>query len=69
MNFCSNCASANIEKRIPKIIQRCKIRQNLVSLSNDPKVVKDYIQPQFDHYFWKSEDGNYLKDAMNFWEN
>jgi len=39
-----------------------------MSISSDPKVVKDYIQPQFDHYFWKSEDENYLRDAMNFWE-
>ena len=66
---CEELKPENIEKRIPKIIQRCKIRQNLVSLSNDPKVVKDYIQPQFDHYFWKSKDGNYLKDAINFWES
>jgi len=66
---CDELKPENIEKRIPKIIQRCKVRQNLMRISNDPKVVKDYIQPQFDHYFWKSEDGNYLKDAMNFWES
>jgi hypothetical protein len=38
-------------------------------INSDPKVVKDYIQPQFDHYFWRNEDENYLKDAMKFWES
>jgi hypothetical protein len=65
---CDELKPENIEKRIPKIIQRCKIRQNLMQLSSDTKVVKDYIQPQFDHYFWKNDlEENYLSDAMKFW--
>ena len=60
----------NIEKRIPKIIQRCKVRQNLMQLSNDAKVIKNYIQPQFDHYFWRNDlDENYLQDAIKFYES
>jgi hypothetical protein len=64
-----NLKEENIERRIPNLIQRCKVRQNLMRINSDPKVVKDYIQPQFDHYFWRNEDENYLKDAMKFWES
>ena len=67
---CDDLKPENIEKRIPKIIQRCKIRQNLMKISTDPNVVKDYIQPQFDHYFWRNEmEEDYLADAMKFWDN
>ena len=32
-----------------------------MQLSNDAKVIKNYIQPQFDHYFWRNDlDENYL---------
>lgn len=67
---CDDLKPENIEKRIPKIIQRCKIRQNLMKISTDPKVVKDYIQPQFDHYFWRNEmEEDYLTDAIKFYES
>lgn len=67
---CESLRPENIERRIPKIIQRCKIRQNLMRLGTDPKVIKDYIQPQFDHYFWHNElDPEYKQKAMRFWED
>ena len=67
---CEELKPENIEKRIPKIIQRCKVRQNLMQLSNDAKVIKNYIQPQFDHYFWRNDlDENYLQDAIKFYES
>jgi hypothetical protein len=40
-----------------------------MTLGTDPKVIKDYIQPQFDHYFWNNElDPDYKLNAMRFWE-
>ena len=36
--------------RKPNFIQRCKVRQNLLSISNDAKVIKDYIQPDFENF-------------------
>ena len=67
---CESLKPENIERRIPRIIQRCKIRQNLMRLGTDPKVIKDYIQPQFDHYFWHNElDPDYKLNAMRFWED
>ena len=67
---CESLKPENIERRIPRIIQRCKIRQNLMRLGTDPKVIKDYIQPQFDHYFWNNElDPDYKLNAMKFYED
>lgn len=67
---CESLKPENIEKRIPRIIQRCKVRQNIMTLGTDPKVIKDYIQPQFDHFFWTNElDPEYKQKAMRFWED
>jgi len=67
---CAELKPENIEKRIPRIIQRCKVRQNLMKISSDPNVLKDYIQPQFDHMFWKNDlDEDYLRNAIKFWDS
>ena len=59
-----------IMSRLPNFIQRCKVRQNLLSISNDEKVIKDYIQEDFENFKWKNElDPDYLINAMNFWKN
>ena len=59
-----------IMSRLPNFIQRCKVRQNLLSISNNPKVIKDYIQPDFENFKWKNElDPDYLINAMNYWKN
>jgi hypothetical protein len=66
---CDELKPENIKKRIPRIIHRCKVRQNLLKISSDPKVIKDYIQPNFDDFRWKNDlDENYLKDAKKFYE-
>tara|TARA_B100000424_G_C22765686_1_gene412660 strand:- start:9 stop:644 length:636 start_codon:yes stop_codon:yes gene_type:complete len=65
---CEELKPENIKKRIPIIIQKCKVRQNLLQISSDPQVIKNYIQPNFDTYFWRNDlDENYLKDAKKFW--
>ena len=59
-----------IMSRLPNFIQRCKVRQNLLSISNDAKVIKDYIQPDFENFKWKNElDPDYLINAMNYWKS
>ena len=56
--------------RLPDFLQRCKVRQNLLSISNDAKVIKDYIQPDFENFKWKNElDPDYVKNAINFWKS
>jgi hypothetical protein len=39
-------------------------------LGRGPKVIKDYIQPDFSHYFWKNDlDPTYLEKAKKFWSS
>ena len=61
---CDELKPENIKKRIPRIIQRAKVRQNLMKISNDPNVLKDYIQPDFTHMFWNNDaNEDYLNNA------
>ena len=65
---CDELKPENIKKRIPRIIQRAKVRQNLMKISNDPNILKDYIQPDFTHMFWNSDaNEDYLNNAKKFW--
>ena len=44
--------------------------QNLLKISDNPKVIKDYIQPDFEHYFWRNDlDPDYLVNAKKFWSS
>ena len=49
---CELLTPKSIESRKKDFIQRCKVRQNLMKISNDVNVLKDYIQPDFENYFW-----------------
>jgi len=67
---CDELKSENIKKRIPKIIQRCKVRQNLLKISDQANVIKNFIQPDFTNFKWKNDlDENYLKNAIKFFED
>lgn len=66
---CDLLKEENMKARLPNLIQRCKVRQNLLSISNDPNVIKNFIQPDFTNFRWKDElDQDYLKNAINFWK-
>ena len=67
---CDELKPENIKKRIPKIIQRCKVRQNLLKISDQANVIKNFIQPDFTNFKWKNDlDENYLKNAIKFFED
>ena len=67
---CDELKSENIKKRIPKIIQRCKVRQNLLKISDQANIIKNFIQPDFTNFKWKNDlDENYLKNAIKFFED
>jgi len=56
--------------RLPNFLQRCKVRQNLLGISHDVNILKNYIQPDFESFKWKNDlDPDYLKNAMNFWKS
>jgi hypothetical protein len=65
-----NLQPEKIMSRLESFKQKCLVRQNLLKISNDPKVIKDYIQPDFSHYFWKNDlDPTYLEKAKKFWSS
>ena len=67
---CELLTPKSIESRKKDFIQRCKVRQNLMKISNDANVLKDYIQPDFDNYFWRNDlDPSYLDNAKKFWSS
>ena len=67
---CETLQPESIMSRFDSFIQKCKVRQNLMKISSDPKVVKDFIQPDFAHFFWRNDlDPDYLEDAKKFWAN
>ena len=60
----------SIMSRLPNFLQRCKVRQNLLGISHDVNILKNYIQPDFESFKWKNDlDPDYLKNAMNFWKS
>ena len=67
---CELLTPKSIESRKKDFIQRCKVRQNLMKISNDVNVLKDYIQPDFENYFWRNDlDPTYLENAKKFWSS
>ena len=67
---CEDLQPEKIMSRLESFKQKCLVRQNLLKISNDPKVIKDYIQPDFSHYFWKNDlDPTYLEKAKKFWSS
>ena len=67
---CELLTPKSIESRRKDFIQRCKVRQNLLRISNDANVLKDYIQPDFDNFFWRNDlDPSYLENAKKFWSS
>tara|TARA_Y100001937_G_scaffold13987_1_gene18692 strand:- start:908 stop:1540 length:633 start_codon:yes stop_codon:yes gene_type:complete len=67
---CELLTPESIESRKKDFIQRCKVRQNLMKISNDVNVLKDYIQPDFENYFWRNDlDPTYLDNAKKFWSS
>ena len=67
---CELLTPKSIESRKKDFIQRCKVRQNLMKISNDVNVLKDYIQPDFENYFWRNDlDPTYLDNAKKFWSS
>ena len=67
---CELLTPKSIESRKKDFIQRCKVRQNLMKISNYVNVLKDYIQPDFENYFWRNDlDPTYLDNAKKFWSS
>jgi hypothetical protein len=67
---CEQLQPESIKSRLSQFLQRCKVRQNLLSVSHDVNIIKNYIQPDFENFKWKNElDPDYLIKARKFWSS
>ncbi len=67
---CEQLQPESIKSRLSQFLQRCKVRQNLLSVSQDVNIIKNYIQPDFENFKWKNElDPDYLIKARKFWSS
>jgi hypothetical protein len=49
-----------------RVIQQ--VRQNLLQISNNPKVLAKYIPPDFSHYRWNNLTEDELEEASELWK-
>tara|TARA_R100001129_G_scaffold181799_1_gene161563 strand:+ start:6128 stop:6766 length:639 start_codon:yes stop_codon:yes gene_type:complete len=66
---CEKLKPENLKKLEKVIYHKALVRQNLLKISPDINVLKNYIQPDLDNYMWKNEsDNSLLDDARKIWE-
>lgn len=65
---CEELKAENLAKCVEEMRQKALVRQNLLKLSDDPKVLASIVDPEWDHpYQWKLED-EYLQKARELWQ-
>ena len=66
---CEKLKPENLKKLEKVIYHKALVRQNLLKISHDVNVLKNYLQPDFDNFMWKNEsDNSLLEDAKKLWE-
>jgi len=66
---CEKLKPENLKKLEKIIYHKALVRQNLLKISHDVNVLKNYLQPDFDNFMWKNEsDNSLLEDAKKLWE-
>lgn len=66
---CEKLKPENLKKLEKIIYHKALVRQNLLKISHDVNVLKNYVQPDFDNYMWKNEsDNSLLEEAKKLWE-
>jgi hypothetical protein len=65
---CDELKADNLTKCLEEMRQKALVRQNLLKVSDDPKVLASIVDPDWDHpYQWKL-DNEYLQKARKLWE-
>ena len=44
-----------------------RARQNLLKISNDPKILTRYVEPNFGHYVWNNVDDEIVQQVKDIW--
>jgi len=64
---CKALSPQNLQAHTARLIQAARVRQNLLKISNDPKVLAGYIQPDWSNFRWKIGD-EFLAEAKEIWK-
>jgi hypothetical protein len=64
---CEELRVAALQARMEQLLANAFIRQNLLKISNDPKVLAGYCQPDWNDFRWDIGD-EFLKEAKELWK-
>ena len=67
----------NCDKMTPGYLKYCleylritqKVRQNFLKISHNPRILAQYIQPDFSNYRWNDLDEDQFEEAVGLWKN
>ncbi len=64
---CELLSDQNLDNHLHKLVHAAIVRQNLLKISNDPKVLAGYIQPDFTNFRWNIGE-EFLAEAKEIWK-
>ncbi len=64
---CDELQPYNLDNHLNFLVQAAIVRQNLMKISNDPKVLAGYIQPAWNDFRWNI-GGEFLAEAKEIWK-
>ena len=64
---CDDLKVPALQARMEQLLSNAFIRQNLLKISNDPKVLAGYCQPDWNDFRWGIGD-EFLKEAKELWK-
>lgn len=64
---CDELQPDNLQRCMEFLLQAAIVRQNLLKISNDPKVLAGYIQPIWNDFRWNVGD-EFLAEAKELWK-
>ena len=61
---CEKLSDAYLSYALEEVRRKCILRQNLLAVSDDPKVLAGLLEPDFGSFYWDDEN---LKEAKELW--
>ena len=68
-NNCNKMTPSFMEHYIEFLRINQKVRQNFLKISTNPRVLAQYIQPDFSAYQWNDLDEDQFEEAVGLWKN
>lgn len=62
---CEKLRDDYLHYAIEEVRRKCFLRQNLLAISDDPKVLASLLEPDFGSFYW---DDTFMKEAKELWK-